>query len=228
MRDIGKNIRDLRQNQNMTQDTLAEKLFVTRQTVSNYETGRTRPDVEMVMKIAEALETDANTLLYGIPTPPERRSDIRKLIIAAAAALLLFPLYFWAGGIPDWYRSSRYLVWPKLLLGIFVTPVPFALLGWTLMQAIGTFTKLEPVRNKFIPRVILALGIFYLAVMIPFVVSIFAEISLPAFWNRMVFGLLGALPGMPFQVNRGLVCFLLGVLLWLFPLPKAQPEIPNS
>ena len=46
MRDIGKNIRDLRKRQNMTQDELAARLFVTRQTVSNYENGRTRPDVE--------------------------------------------------------------------------------------------------------------------------------------------------------------------------------------
>ena len=42
MRDIGKNIRDLRKRQNMTQDELAARLFVTRQTVSNYENGRTR------------------------------------------------------------------------------------------------------------------------------------------------------------------------------------------
>lgn len=39
MRDIGKNIRDLRKRQNMTQDELAARLFVTRQTVSNYENG---------------------------------------------------------------------------------------------------------------------------------------------------------------------------------------------
>lgn len=41
MRDIGKNIRELRQRQNMTQDELAARLFVTRQTVSNYENGHT-------------------------------------------------------------------------------------------------------------------------------------------------------------------------------------------
>ena len=45
MRDIGKNIRQLRTAKNMTQDELAEKLFVTRQTVSNYEPGKSRPDV---------------------------------------------------------------------------------------------------------------------------------------------------------------------------------------
>ncbi len=39
MRDIGKNIRDLRCMRGMTQEQLAEKLFVTRQAVSSYETG---------------------------------------------------------------------------------------------------------------------------------------------------------------------------------------------
>ena len=39
MRDIGKNIRKLRTDIGMTQEELAEALFVTRQTVSNYETG---------------------------------------------------------------------------------------------------------------------------------------------------------------------------------------------
>ena len=55
MRDIGKNIRQLRTAKNLTQDELAEKLFVTRQTVSNYETGKSRPDVEMLVKISDIL-----------------------------------------------------------------------------------------------------------------------------------------------------------------------------
>ena len=36
---IGKNIRRLRNERQMTQDELAEKLYVSRQTISNYETG---------------------------------------------------------------------------------------------------------------------------------------------------------------------------------------------
>lgn len=39
MRDIGKNIKHLREVNKLSQEQLAEKLFVTRQTVSNYETG---------------------------------------------------------------------------------------------------------------------------------------------------------------------------------------------
>ena len=39
MRDIGKNIRTLRIRKKLNQDQLAEAIHVTRQTVSNYETG---------------------------------------------------------------------------------------------------------------------------------------------------------------------------------------------
>lgn len=56
MRDIGKNIRDLRQQKHLTQEELAERLFVTRQTVSNYENGRTRPDVDQILRLAEIFD----------------------------------------------------------------------------------------------------------------------------------------------------------------------------
>ena len=39
MASVGKHIRRLRSIRGMTQEALAEKLFVTRQTVSNYENG---------------------------------------------------------------------------------------------------------------------------------------------------------------------------------------------
>lgn len=49
----------------MTQEELAAKIYTTRQTVSNYEKGRSEPDLETIKRIAEALETDASILLYG-------------------------------------------------------------------------------------------------------------------------------------------------------------------
>ena len=53
MRDIGKNIRDLRERAKLTQDALAEQLCTTRQTISNYERGKTRPDVDTAIKLIE-------------------------------------------------------------------------------------------------------------------------------------------------------------------------------
>ena len=55
MRDIGKNIRYYREKKGYSQEQLAQLLFVTRQTVSNYETGRSRPDVETLVKLAGLL-----------------------------------------------------------------------------------------------------------------------------------------------------------------------------
>lgn len=46
MRDIGANIRRARTRRKLTQDDLAQAVHTTRQTISNYETGRSRPDVE--------------------------------------------------------------------------------------------------------------------------------------------------------------------------------------
>ena len=89
MRDIGKNIRQLRIQKNMTQDELAAALFVTRQTVSNYETGRSRPDVEMLTQIAEVLGTDANCVLYGPPIPPDRKAMNRKTAVYLVLTVVL-------------------------------------------------------------------------------------------------------------------------------------------
>ena len=57
-RSIGSNIKKLRVKQGLTKDELAQALFVTRQTVSNYETGRSNPDVDMLQRISEVLHTD--------------------------------------------------------------------------------------------------------------------------------------------------------------------------
>lgn len=52
---IAKNITKLRKQSGMTQDELAEKLFVTRQTVSGWENGRTQPNLDMLGDLSDAL-----------------------------------------------------------------------------------------------------------------------------------------------------------------------------
>ena len=69
MRDIGKNIRDLRERAKLTQDALAEQLCTTRQTISNYERGKTRPDVEQILRLAAIFGTDADAPFLMQSTP---------------------------------------------------------------------------------------------------------------------------------------------------------------
>lgn len=52
---IAKHIRSLRKRAGLTQEELAQRLYVTRQTVSLWELGKTRPDVETLQAIADCL-----------------------------------------------------------------------------------------------------------------------------------------------------------------------------
>lgn len=52
---IPKNIKRLRQKAGMTQEQLAENMFVTRQTVSLRENGRTQPDIQTLERLQRSL-----------------------------------------------------------------------------------------------------------------------------------------------------------------------------
>ena len=66
---ISKNIKRLRQQAGMTQEQMAEKLFVTRQTVSLWENGKTQPDIQTLEHISECFDVDLMTVLYGAAAP---------------------------------------------------------------------------------------------------------------------------------------------------------------
>ena len=56
----------LRTQRGLSQDELAEKLFVTRQAVSRWETGETTPNVETLKLLSRLFDVSINTLL-GTP-----------------------------------------------------------------------------------------------------------------------------------------------------------------
>lgn len=118
MASVAKHIRALRTKKNMTQEELAEKLYVTRQTVSNWETAKSQPDVETLEKIAAALDTDLMELIYGVrPTEGERRLRRKWIRICAAlccALLVLFGGYVLLknnGALGTWNGGLAYQFW---------------------------------------------------------------------------------------------------------------------
>jgi len=62
---VGKNIKRFREEKGLTQDAMAEKLNVTRQAVSNWECGKTEPDIDMLHKISCALGVSVEEIIYG-------------------------------------------------------------------------------------------------------------------------------------------------------------------
>ncbi len=65
---FGSNIGYLRKKQGITQEELAERMYVSRQTISRWETDSVYPDVETVIKLCEILECDMETLVRGDAT----------------------------------------------------------------------------------------------------------------------------------------------------------------
>ena len=62
---ISENLKAMRKAKGYTQEELAIKLNVTRQTISKWEKGLSVPDVDFLFKIADVLETNVGTLLGG-------------------------------------------------------------------------------------------------------------------------------------------------------------------
>ena len=60
---LKENIKQLRKSKGLSQEELAIKLNVVRQTISKWEQGLSVPDSEMLVSIAEVLETPVSTLL---------------------------------------------------------------------------------------------------------------------------------------------------------------------
>ena len=65
---VSESIKKLRKEKGMTQDELAEKLCVTRQAVSNWEMGKTQPDVDTLTKLAEVFDVSVEQIIYGKET----------------------------------------------------------------------------------------------------------------------------------------------------------------
>ena len=59
-------LKNLREKQGLTQDQLAERVMVTRQAVSRWETGETQPNTETLKLLSREFDVSINTLL-GTP-----------------------------------------------------------------------------------------------------------------------------------------------------------------
>ena len=60
---LNENIKSIRKSKGLSQEELAIRLHVVRQTVSKWESGISVPDADLLLALSEALETPVSTLL---------------------------------------------------------------------------------------------------------------------------------------------------------------------
>lgn len=85
-------LRKLRTEKGLTQQMLAEKVYVARSSVVRWETGSRLPDAAMISRLSEILDADVNTLLSAVAQSDECPNvimvDDRKLILTGGLPIL--------------------------------------------------------------------------------------------------------------------------------------------
>lgn len=149
---LSENMKAIRKSKGLSQQELAVKLNVVRQTVSKWETGLSVPDSDMLISISEALETPVGTLLGETVIETEadnikaiseklevinwqlaQRKDTRRKIIRWLLILLcaITVIVFAALVI----LSSPYLGWDYSAPETVVLGVAFHSLEWLFVRA---------------------------------------------------------------------------------------------
>ena len=75
---LNENIKAIRKSKGLSQEELAIKLHVVRQTISKWEQGLSVPDSNMLIAISEVLETPVSTLLGETIAEP-KRDDLKAI-----------------------------------------------------------------------------------------------------------------------------------------------------
>lgn len=91
--DLGARIQERRHDMRLSQEALAYRLDTSRQTVSNWERGKTVPDAVMLAGIAAALGTTTDALLgTGAPGVRDRALSTRRELVAVGCIVMTIQL----------------------------------------------------------------------------------------------------------------------------------------
>ena len=89
---IGKFIKKLRKDNNLTQDELAKKLGVTYQAVSKWENGKSIPDIAVLKTISELFNVNIDELLEG--SVKNKKKLNKKIFIPITVLVICVALIF--------------------------------------------------------------------------------------------------------------------------------------
>ncbi len=112
--EVGAQIKKYRSNMGISQEELAEKVYVSRQTVSNWETGKNYPDIHSVLLLSSVFNVSLDQLIKGdveIMKKEIKETEIKKLnkyggiyavslILAVISLVPFIVLMDWYGLIP--------------------------------------------------------------------------------------------------------------------------------
>ena len=124
---VAENIRTLRTQRGLSQEELASALFVTRQTVSNYETGRSAPDLDTLQRICAVLGVTLSDLMNDPPPKPAPVSFRLWLFLGGSCVLAVLTALACLYTVQIKPTTAGM---PHILVRLTLVPLSMALLGY--------------------------------------------------------------------------------------------------
>lgn len=113
--EIGKQLKEARAKSSLTQEQVAEKLFVSRQTISNWENEKSYPDIISIIKLSDLYSISLDELLKGDRKMMEHLDESTNVVksnkkltgAVIVNIVLLFSLLILGGLVP---KNNMYLI----------------------------------------------------------------------------------------------------------------------
>jgi len=107
--ELSKRIKELRTEKGWSQEVLAERIYVSRQTISNWETEKSYPDVQSLLILGDIFGVSLDDLIKGdVDTMKEKvnEKDVRAMKLMRYAAVIGFLLLMTAVPVFNEYGSE--------------------------------------------------------------------------------------------------------------------------
>jgi transcriptional regulator with XRE-family HTH domain len=113
---ISNQIKNYRKQNNLSQEELAEKIYVSRQTISNWETGKSYPDVHNLILLSTLYEISIDELIKGDVEIMKEKITSNELQSLSKKMMLFFFLMFVT--LPLVKNYSDYYLILTILFGV--------------------------------------------------------------------------------------------------------------
>lgn len=91
---LNENLIKYRHQNNFSQDALAKKMYVSRQTISNWETGKTYPDIQNIVLLAEVYHVTVDQLVSDDINLMQNKSSQHELKLLSFGLILSLILVY--------------------------------------------------------------------------------------------------------------------------------------
>ena len=129
--EIGTQIRENRRRLKLSQDALAERIYVSRQSISSWENGKTYPDVQSLLLLSTAFDVTVDALIKGdVETMEKKIVDARGEMKRRGAVVLAMALVLMA--TVCWFAWQQEAGWGEkalptlVLVGVALLAFAFA------------------------------------------------------------------------------------------------------